>query len=77
MPTAAELARKIERLPRDQYEFIVNIIMNLPEEKNIEFDEELMDKTGLSEDRREFLKSAGKIKIDKESVDEFRMRDMI
>lgn len=71
------LMNDIMKLSKDQYEFVVKIVENLPKEDSEKVNETIAKKTKLSDKRRNFLKTAGKINIDEEAVDDFRRRSMI
>lgn len=67
----------IKKLSQEQFEFVFEIVENLPKKKNFTVNEKVADKTKLSAKRRKFLETAGNIDIDEEAIEDLRTRSMI
>lgn len=60
------LMNDIKKLSPDEYNFVVRIVENLPKTKTLVINTDIVNKTNLSENRRRFLETAGKIDIDED-----------
>lgn len=62
------LMNDIKKLSPDEYNFVVRIVENLLKKTSPLINNDIIDRTNLSESRRRFLKTAGKIDIDEKAI---------